>query len=130
MKRKSEKNTTILPGDLALVHVENKPAFFARVEGIDPDHKRNWWRVRLLVLNLPLKIVTWILDNDQIRGAEFAMGGVPVRLEKIIAPKEEPAKIDLQPQVRSAKRQSTEKGKPARILAFKRRQEIKDEGDV
>ena len=129
MKKKIEKHVALMPGDLALVHVENKPAFFTRIEEIDPDHKRGWWRVKLLVLNLPLKVVTWILDNEQVRGADFTMGGVPVRLEKIFAPTEEPVQSDLHPQMSSAQRQNAEPGKPARILAFKRKPDVNEETD-
>jgi hypothetical protein len=131
MKKKPGRNAAILPGDLALVHVEHKPAFFSRVESIDPDHKRGWWRVKLLVLNLPLKVATWVLDNDQICGGDFTMGGVPVRLEKIVAPEaEEPDKTDLRPQVGGVQRQAPEAGRPARILSFKRRQESDDTEDI
>ncbi len=121
MKKKVEKHVALMPGDLALVHVEDKPAFFTRIEDIEPDRKRGWWQVKLLVLNLPLKVVTWILDNDQIRGGDFTMGGVPVRLEKIIAPSEPPAETDLHPQMSAVQRDAPEQSKPARILAFKRR---------
>jgi len=124
MKKKLEKHIALLPGDLALVHVENKPAFFTRIEGVDPDHRRGWWRVKLLVLNLPLKVVTWILDNDQIRGADFTMGGVPVRLERIVAPSEAPAETDLHPQMTAVQRDAPDQGKPARILVFKRRPQV------
>jgi len=124
MKKKLEKHVALLPGDLALVHVENKPAFFTRIEDIEPDRKRGWWQVKLLVLNLPLKVVTWILDNDQIHGGDFTMGGVPVRLEKIIVPSEPPAETDLHPQMSAAQRDAPEQGKPARILTFKRRPQV------
>jgi len=130
MKKKSERNAAVVRGDLVLVHVENKPGFFARVEGIDPDRKRGWWRVKLLVLNLPLKVATWILDNDQICGADFTMGGVPVRLEKIVAPEvEEPDKTDLRPHVGSVQRQTPEASRSARILSFKRKDEQQNDDD-
>lgn len=72
--------------DLVLVHIDNQPGFFARVEDITPDVKPGWWQVKLLVLTLPLQIYTWILDETQIEGAPFTMGGTPVRLEKVISP--------------------------------------------
>jgi hypothetical protein len=72
--------------DLVLVHVDNRPGFFARVEDICPDMKPGWWQVRLLVLTVPLQIYTWILDSSQIDGAHFTMGGTPMMLEKVVAP--------------------------------------------
>lgn len=82
------KNDPILEQDLVLILIEDKPAFFARVEKITPDVKPNWWRVKFLVLTLPLKTMTWIIDEDQIRGADFTMRGTPIRIEKIVVPKE------------------------------------------
>jgi len=76
--------TTI--NDLVLVHVDNKPGFYARIEDISPDVKKGWWVVKLLVLTFPLQVYTWILDESQIDGAAFTMGGTPLMLEKIQSP--------------------------------------------
>jgi hypothetical protein len=72
--------------DLVLVHIDNKPAFYARIEDIAPDVKPGWWQVKLLVLTHPCQIYTWILEESQINGAPFTMGGTPVRLEKVVSP--------------------------------------------
>lgn len=72
--------------DLVLVHMSDKPAFFARINDINPDVKRGWYQVELLVLGIPLQNVVWILEEAHIQGDEFTMGGTPVRLE-LIAPK-------------------------------------------
>lgn len=72
--------------DLVLVHVESKPGFYARIEDISPDVKRGWWVVKLLVLTFPLQVYTWILDESQLDGASFTMGGTPLMLEKIESP--------------------------------------------
>lgn len=78
---------TISKTDVVLVYIENNPTFFARIEDISPDVKKGWWRVRLLILQIPLMVTTWILDDDQIRGADFTMGGTPIRIEKVVAPR-------------------------------------------
>jgi hypothetical protein len=75
--------------DLVSVHIENKPAFYARIEEISPDIKPGWWQVKLLVLTHPLQIFTWILEESQINGAQFTMGGTPVFLEKVVSPVKE-----------------------------------------
>lgn len=75
--------------DLVLVHVDNKPGFYARVEEIEPDVKPGWWQVKLLVLTFPLQLFTWILDDNQIQGEPFTMGGTPLCLEKLVSPLEE-----------------------------------------
>ena len=80
--------------DLVLVHVDSKPGFYARIEDISPDVKKGWWVVKLLVLTFPLQVYTWILDESQLDGADFTMGGTPLMLEKIESPihHEEPVK--------------------------------------
>ncbi len=82
--------TTI--NDLVLVHFDRKPAFYARLNDINPDVKRGWYQVELLILSQPLQTMTWILEEAQIDGEEFTMGGQPVRLELI------PAKPRLEPE--------------------------------
>lgn len=74
--------------DLVLIHVDNKPGFYARVEEILPDVKPGWWQVKLLVLTFPIQVFTWILDEHQIEGADFTMGGTPLRLEQLVSPVE------------------------------------------
>ncbi len=76
--------------DIILIYIENKPVSFARIEAISPDHKPNWYHVKLLLLQLPLQVVTWILRDIYIDGAEFTMGGKRMRLEPVVCP-EEPA---------------------------------------
>ena len=76
--------TTI--NDLVLVHIDNKPGFYARIEDVSPDVKAGWWKVKLLVLTIPVQIYTWILEESQINGAPFTMGGTPVFMEKVVLP--------------------------------------------
>ena len=76
--------------DVVLIHFEDQPLGFARVESIEPDHKRGWYHVKLLLLNVPLQVVTWILRDVYIDGAEFTMNGKKMRLEKVVCPDEEP----------------------------------------
>ncbi len=72
--------------DLVLVYIDNKPGFYARIEDIVPDVKSGWWQVKLLALSFPLQVFTWTLDESQINGEPYTMGGTPVRLEKVISP--------------------------------------------
>jgi hypothetical protein len=74
--------------DLVLIHVDNKPGFYARIEEIIPDAKPGWWQVKLMVLTFPMQVFTWILDDFQIEGADFTMGGTPLRLEQVVSPVE------------------------------------------
>ncbi len=77
--------TTI--NDLVIIHYENSPLAFARVEDIQPDIKRDWFQVKLLVLQIPPTLVTWILKGDYINGEEYTMGGKKMRIEKVVVPR-------------------------------------------
>jgi hypothetical protein len=72
--------------DIVLIHLEDKPLSFARIEGIEPDHKPAWYHVRLLLLQVPVQVVTWILRDAYIDGGEFTMNGKRMRLEKVESP--------------------------------------------
>lgn len=75
-----------MEGDLVLVTMDNKPTFFARIEEISADMKPEWFQVKLLVLQVPLMVTTWILREPYINGEEFTMGGRPLRLTRVVAP--------------------------------------------
>ena len=72
--------------DLLLIYMEDAPLAFARVEDIRPDVKPGWYQIKLLVLQIPPAIVTWILRDAYIDGAEYTMGGKRMRLEKVTIP--------------------------------------------
>ena len=74
--------------DLVLVYFEEKPLAFARIESILPDSKKDWYHVKLLLLQIPLQTVTWILKDAYISGTEFTMNGKKMRLEKVESPVE------------------------------------------
>jgi hypothetical protein len=74
--------------DIVLIYFENQPMVFARIESIAADHKRDWYHVKMLFLNLPLKVFTWILKTAYINGEEFTMNGRKIRIEKVECPVE------------------------------------------
>ena len=74
--------------DIVLIHYEDTPAGFARIESIEADHKPDWYHVKLLLLQIPLQTVTWILREAYINGGEYTMGGNRMRLEKVICPED------------------------------------------
>lgn len=74
--------------DLVLIYFEDKPLMFARIEEILADHKPDWYHVKLLLLQVPLQVVTWILRDVYINGTEFTMNGKRMRLEKVLSPTE------------------------------------------
>ena len=74
--------------DIVLFHLEDEPIAFARIEHISPDDKKGWYHVKLLMLQVPLQVTTWILRDAYINGQEFTMGGKRVRMEQVVCPKD------------------------------------------
>ena len=72
--------------DVVLIYLENTPVSFARVENIEPDVKKDWYHITLLMLQLPLETVTWTLKDLYINGEEFFMGGKAMRIEVVESP--------------------------------------------
>ncbi|CAB1061439.1 hypothetical protein D1BOALGB6SA_6212 [Olavius sp. associated proteobacterium Delta 1] len=93
--------------DLVLIYLEDEPLSFARIEDILADSKPGWYHVKLLLLQIPPQIVSWILRDVYIEGAEFTMQGKRMRLEKVAAPDE------LQPH--EPKAQNKEEDEPKSI---------------
>jgi len=75
--------------DLVLIYFEDQPLTFARIEAISPDHKKDWYHIKLLILQVPLQTVTWILKNAYINGAPFTMDGKKMRLEQVVCPEDQ-----------------------------------------
>jgi hypothetical protein len=103
--------------DLVLIYFEKKPLAFARIESILPDSKKNWYHVKLLLLQIPLQVVTWILKDVYISGTEFTMNGKKMRLEKVESPIE-PESPDL-PEDKEANRQTARNDKGAKVISLK-----------
>jgi len=105
-------------GDLVLVHVEGKPAFFARIETVSPDVKPGWYQVGFLILQVPLVQVTWILRREYVDGATFTMGGRKMILERVVAPAAQPPP-DLGPKPeKSPERQPPAGGEKGKVISL------------
>ena len=100
-------------GDIILVYHQDKPATYARIEAIDPDVKKDWYQVTLLLLTFPAQTVTWILREEYINGASFTMGGQSMRLGEIPW---EPFREETEPRDQSQGDES--KGKGGKVIAF------------
>lgn len=72
-----------LEGDVVLVYYQDEPTVYARIEAIEPDVKKDWYRLTLLMLTIPAQTATWILREEYINGAPFTMGGRPLRIEGV-----------------------------------------------
>jgi hypothetical protein len=80
--------------DVVLIYFEDQPLGFARIEEILPDSKPDWYHVKLLMLQVPLKVVTWILRDRYISGDAFTMNGKRMRLERVVCPETAPEAED------------------------------------
>lgn len=104
--------------DLVLIYTEDSPVAFARVEGILPDSKKDWYHIKLLMLQLPLQIVTWILKNDYINGEEFSMGGKKMRIELVESPKEDVLLSEIPFSDQKADNNDSDKPKTGKIISL------------
>ena len=105
--------------DIVLIYFEETPLVFARVESILPDAKPDWYHVKLLLLQVPLQVVTWILRDVYIHGETFTMDGKQMRLERV-EPPEPGADISRQdPAVEKEPKPET-KGSVISLKDFKR----------
>ena len=103
--------------DLVLIYLEDKPLSFARIESILPDSKKDWYHVRLLLLQIPLQVVTWILKDVYVNGSEFTMNGKRMRLEKVESPGQpEPSDLLRDQEV---KKEASRSDKGAKVISLK-----------
>jgi hypothetical protein len=102
--------------DLVLIYFEEKPLAFARIESILPDSKKNWYHVKLLLLQIPLQVVTWILKDVYISGAEFTMNGKKMRLEKVESPVE--PQTSNSPEDNGEKKETAQNDKGAKVISL------------
>ncbi len=102
-------------GDVVLIYYHEKPAAYARIEAIEPDIKKDWYQVTLLILTIPPQVVTWILREEYVDGEPFTMGGNPMRLEEVkrVLPKDH----ELQ---ETEQKKKDKGGRPARVIPFKK----------
>jgi len=70
-------------GDIVLIHIKDQPTIYARIEAIETDVKKGWYRITLLLLSIPQQVITWILKEEYINGATFTMDGNPVMLQEV-----------------------------------------------
>ncbi|WP_020587800.1 hypothetical protein [Desulfobacter curvatus] len=119
--------------DIVLIYMEDAPLSFARIEDIVPDHKKDWYQIRLLMLQVPVQVVTWILKAEYINGEVFSMNGKSMRLEKVVAPVL-PGEHDDEPETlpeNGKKPESLESGDPpeknkGNIISFSKRKNHKN----
>ena len=110
--------TMAVENDLVLIHYEDTPLVFARIESITPDVKPDWYHITLLMLQVPVQTVTWILRDVYINGQEFTMDGKRMRLETIVAPAPESGQGETQDDAPPS--EPTGKGKVISLQDIKR----------
>lgn len=101
--------------DVVLIYLEDSPVSFARVETILPDTKKDWYHIKLLMLTIPLQVVTWILKQAYMDGAEFNMNGKKMRLETVKSPIED---LPLSKSGNLPSKKSADKNVSENIISF------------
>lgn len=109
--------------DIVLIYLEDTPMSFARVESITADWKKNWYHVKLLMLQVPVQVVTWILKDVYIDGSEFTMNGKRMRLEKVVCPEDEPPETDEAPVETPEPGQSGSDTSQGNVITFKKKKD-------
>ncbi|MDB9822475.1 hypothetical protein OAC89_02125 [Deltaproteobacteria bacterium] len=101
-------------GDIVLIHYQDKPTMYARIEAVEPDMKKGWYQITMLLFTIPQQIITWILREEYINGEPFTMGGNSVMMKKVerIPPEGRSKKAG-----ESAPRRG--EGKPGKVIPFK-----------
>lgn len=102
--------------DIVLIYLEDSPLAFARIESIKPDIKRGWFLIKLLLLQVPLQVVTWILRDAYINGETFTMGGKEMRMEKVVCPEDPEDPADDAPNLQEPN--NNEPGKNAKVITL------------
>ncbi len=90
-KKQTIRGPMATVNDIVLIYLEDAPVSFARIENILPDTKKDWYHIKLLMLQVPLQVVTWILKEAYINGEEFFMNGKQMKLKKVECPVEDPS---------------------------------------
>ena len=70
-------------GEVVLIYYQDQPAVFARIEAIEFDVKKDWYRITLWLVTMPSQTVMWILREAYIDGAPFTMNDRPMRMETV-----------------------------------------------
>ncbi len=67
-------------GDVVIIHIDNKPSVYARIEAIEADIKPKWYQVKLLFLSFPPQEISWILKREYLEGSSFTMKDIPIQI--------------------------------------------------
>ncbi|GAB6144892.1 hypothetical protein [Desulfocicer niacini] len=119
-----------MENDIILIYVDDQPVTFARIEHIRPDIKNGWFVIKLLMLQIPLQVVSWILKADYINGDSFFMSGQKMRMEKVVCPVDEEflalQEKDLVPEEDFPGKKDEKKGTEGDVLSFARYQQLRN----
>jgi hypothetical protein len=103
-------------GDVVLVYHGDRASFFARIDSIEPDIKKGWYNVQLLILMLPIRSVTWTLREEYLNGIPFTMDDNPMRIEAV-------KPLVFEPHAVGGGEEPPDKGSPKlgrKVIPFKR----------
>ena len=104
-----------IEGEIVLIYYKDQPTTYARIESIEPDIKKGWYQVTLLLLSIPTQTVIWILRESYIDGEPFTMGGMPMRLEEV---KRSLIKRETEGPIRSKEKKGPKK--PGKVIPFRK----------
>lgn len=108
-------------GEVVTISIDGKPTVYGRIEGYEPDRKRGWYQVSLLLLTFPAQGVIWTLREEQIDGEAFSMEGIPVQIQPVPTTRTDPPSRATTPQHGS---------QPAAVISLTERAHRRDKKDA
>ena len=103
----------VVEGEVVLIHLNCSPAYFARVDRIEPDLKDGWWKLELLLLALPAERITWVIREEHMAGAQFMIAETLIRIEQV-----PPIALQETEQVEEERKESGPVRDVAKVISF------------
>lgn len=73
----------IKENDVCIIYVNDLPQGFIRIESIESDIKPGWYSVKFIELLFPIKVNTWKIDEEHLKGADINMKGFTFKLQPL-----------------------------------------------
>lgn len=103
----------VVEGEVVLIHLNGDPAYFARVDRIEPDLKDGWWKLEFLLLALPTERITWVIREEHMAGAPFMIGETPIRIEQV-----PPIAFEMKEPVGNERKEGVPVRESAKVIPF------------
>lgn len=84
----------IKENDVCIIYVNDLPQGFIRIESIESDIKPGWYSVKFIELLFPIKVNTWKIDEEHLKGADINMKGFKFNLQPLMCQVDKKNSVD------------------------------------